>query len=191
MIHTLSVKLVSKLLSKSSDVYAEDAEIYIYGAECLINEVITDILLLLIGILTSHVLFIIIWDITFTLLRIHIGGLHAASHGACIFTSLLLGMAAIFSAPYLSKVALYNLLLLLVLLVPVAKNAPLSHANHPISSEEWEKKHRVALAIYIIEGVLGIICFWLQLWVISALLAGMDAAVFLYLIKQVQDIAKT
>lgn len=93
MIHSFSKKISTYLIR--AGLPSEKYEVYAYGAECFLNLLICDILLILYAIITHHLLEIIIWTTSFSFLRRHIGGFHANSHFSCIISSVLLGIFCI------------------------------------------------------------------------------------------------
>ena len=85
MIRNLAEKIGHSLIHGGMP--EENFEIYAYGAECFLNLFISEILLLTFGLFTHRLPEILLWDISFMLLRRQIGGYHAHSHFSCIICS--------------------------------------------------------------------------------------------------------
>lgn len=94
MIKDFSIKIVDMLIKHSGIISDEDQrDIYIYGLECLLNTGITIVILSIWGIITHSLFETLSWIAAFSLLRHHIGGLHAPTQFACILCSVLLGIS--------------------------------------------------------------------------------------------------
>lgn len=125
-------------------------ELYEYGAECLLNEIISDFLLLIFGILTNRILDIIIWLICFTAIRVNLGGYHANNHVTCTILSTLLGCFCVLISP----IFIHNVVLILLSIFSffiIMKIAPVIHKNHPVSNIRQRMIRKVAIFIACIE----------------------------------------
>ncbi len=145
----------STYLAKNGGV-PEKQKIYAYGIECLLNDLISDCLLLLCGIIMHQLMPMLIWCISFTLIRIHLGGFHTATHGRCIFIGTLLGISSVYVNsiwilfhPWLTlAISIFSLLL-------AVRYAPLIHKNHPVSDHQKQKARKKAICFIILEGNIG------------------------------------
>lgn len=156
MIKTLSQKIASYLAENGGE--KEKRQIYAYGVECFLNEFISDLLLLIIGLLTHRLPELIIWCAAFIPIRIHLGGYHAPTHFRCIAAGTVLGACSLLINPLWARVYPYipPLMLLLVLLLAFRK-APILHKNHP-ASEKRKKSARIrALILIAAEGGLAML----------------------------------
>lgn len=97
MITEWANKISDYLVNSGED--SDKRETFRYGAECLMNSLISQALLLLVGILTHHVMDLILWSVCFILLRVNLGGLHAPSHVWCILIGTAIGASSIVLSP--------------------------------------------------------------------------------------------
>lgn len=134
----------------------DDYEIYAYGAECMLNELFSDILLILTALLFHKTYEMILWMLFFTPLRIHLGGMHASSHLKCILSSILLSYLCIFTYPLVIGFPQIMGLILAISIFIVYKIAPVVHPNHPVSESRMIQMRKRALLILFIE--IAIIC---------------------------------
>lgn len=100
MISELSQKISAYFIENGAD--HDDAEVLTYGAECFLNLLISDGLLLVVGLFTHHVVPLLIWSVSFSLLRASLGGLHALSHFWCILIGTGIGASSIIVSPILA-----------------------------------------------------------------------------------------
>ncbi|MCQ4935942.1 accessory gene regulator B family protein [Anaerotignum propionicum] len=138
---------------------SDDHEIYTYGAECMLNELFSDILLILTALIFHKTFEMILWILFFTPLRIHLGGMHASSHLKCILSSILLSYLCIFLYPFVIETPVLVGIILIVSFFIVYKIAPVVHPNHPVSENRMSQMRMRALVIIIIEIILTCIAY--------------------------------
>lgn len=157
MISELSGKISAYLIENGAD---EDAEVLTYGAECFLNLLISDGLLLVIGLLTHHVGSLLIWAVSFSLLRANLGGLHALSHFWCIVIGTGIGASSMAVSPFLAIHPLFTVLCAAAGAVIAAVIAPVPHKNKRHIQARRKKIKRKAAATAAIEcAVTGIFYF--------------------------------
>lgn len=98
MISEMSRKISAYFVLNGAD--ESDADVLAYGAECFINLLISDGLLILIGLLTNHVAELLVWSVSFLLMRVNLGGLHAPSHLWCILSGTVVGATSLIISPF-------------------------------------------------------------------------------------------
>lgn len=138
---------------------SDDYEIYSYGTECMLNELFSDILLIITALVFHKTFEMILWMLFFTPLRIHLGGMHASSHLKCILSSILLSYLCIFSYPFVIEIPALMGIILVVSFFIVYKVAPVVHPNHPVSETRMLQMRMRALAIILIEIILICIAY--------------------------------
>ena len=129
---------------------SDDHEIYTYGAECMLNELFSDILLLITALIFQKAFDMVLWMLFFTPLRIHLGGMHASSHLKCILSSILLSFLCIFSYSFVIEIPALMGIILAVSFFIVYKIAPVVHPNHPVSENRMSQMRMRALVIILI-----------------------------------------
>lgn len=137
----------------------DDYEIYAYGAECMLNELFSDLLLIITALAFHKTFEMILWMLFFTPLRIHLGGMHAPSHFKCILSSVLLSYLCIFTYPLLIEFPAIMGLILAISIFIVYKIAPVVHPNHPVSENRMLQMRKRALFILFVEIIITCIAY--------------------------------
>ena len=149
MIATLSRRISRYLVANGAD--ASDEDVLTYGAECFLNEVISMVLLVLVGSLTNHVWELLIWSVSFCLLRVNLGGLHATSHGWCIATGTLIGASSLLISPFLVQYVVFAGLLTLAAAVTACLIGPVPHKNKQhVQRKRIEIKQNVIMVVMLV-----------------------------------------
>lgn len=152
--------MISEIAKKTARYFAElnvidqkRTEVYSYGFELLISELISTSVMLIIAVITKNFLQTAAYIAAFTVMRECAGGYHAKTHRNCIlaFTASYLAFIAIIS--FLPK-AHYAALLFTGLglnLIFIYLCAPVDNKNKPFSEEEKRRfRFRSRLAGVII-----------------------------------------
>ncbi len=155
MIHKISHSF-SFYLSKNGGI-PEKQQIYAYGIECILNELISDFLLLLCAIIMHQVVPMLIWCVSFTLIRIHLGGYHAVTHRRCIIYGTVIGICSV-NINFIWKLLhpLGTIIITAVTLLLSIRYAPIIHKNHPVSSQLKLEAKKKAVFFTLSEGIIGI-----------------------------------
>lgn len=132
----------------------ENKELYRYGAECFLNEIISEAFLLLFAGLSGRLIEMVIWLICFTVLRVNIGGYHSKSYIVCMILSITLGCSAILFYPILISLKIIMIVFSVLLLYVVIKIAPVLNVNHPISTNKKKKVKKLSIGVGSIEVLL-------------------------------------
>lgn len=144
MISELSKKISAYLIENGAD--HDDDEVLTYGAECFLNLLISDGLLLVIGLFTYHVVPLLIWAVSFSLLRANLGGLHALSHFWCILIGTGIGASSMAVSPVLAVHPVAAVLCTVAGAIVAVVIAPVPHKNK-MYIQAHRKKMKVNVAI--------------------------------------------
>lgn len=108
-----------KLLEKNYKKYnfEDDYEVYLYGQQVFLFNLFTNVFILCVGIALNELFMTIIWMISFSLLRINLGGYHCQSPIKCFFTTNTVYLLSIMIYKYGSQYFLYLLIIVLLLFV--------------------------------------------------------------------------
>lgn len=157
MVHKLSVRWAEYMVSNGAD--KDQAEVYAYGLECLLNELLSDILLLLTAIGMGRVRQMICWIILFNIFRIHFGGFHAKTSLGCLAGSTLIGVLCVVFYPvfYTGYTAL--LVILCINNMIVWTIAPVLHPNHPFSDNRRKDVRKRARFLSVFFSALTLIMY--------------------------------
>lgn len=138
----------------------DDAEVLSYGAECFLNMLIADGLLIIIGLLTHHVVYLLVWSVSFSVLRTNLGGLHASSHFWCILIGTAIGASSIIVSPFWAAHTAIAAVFTAGAVVTAVAIAPVPHKNkRHIQSQKTMAKVKVAAAAAVECALTGIFYF--------------------------------
>ncbi|MCQ5128591.1 accessory gene regulator B family protein [Butyricicoccus faecihominis] len=184
---SISAKITAFFIARSI-IPSTDREIYEYGFELLIADLINFSAILLIGGLAGQLWYSILYLLIFVGLRSFCGGYHAKTHLRCHICTIGAYLVFIVCNMCLSP---QNALLLLgenlLASVPVVLFAPIPHANKPLT-EAVRKKNRIrSIVLYFCLTLLAfVLCLHnrqegaaisLTLWIISLC---MIPAIYIY-----------
>lgn len=179
MIIKLATLWVNHLVK--TDIDEDDREVYLYGAECFINEAISDLMLIIGGLIIGHLPEVILWAISFTILRVNLGGYHAPTHFLCILSSTVLGLLSTCVNPLWIRFPYAAMGILGFSIIVVALIAPVLHINRPIPLPEQKKIKKRAVFIIVIE-IIFIFLFHKAKFVSASFVSGLVFAVLLGII---------
>ena len=145
MIKTISCNFSDFLVRQGANPAQRD--VFAYSMECLLNYLISDLLLYFCAALFHQLPAVFIWSVTYTLLRVQIGGYHAPTHAGCIISGTILGISSIFLNKIWPYSAALPLILLALILFDILVFAPVVHKNHPVSAKNRKKSKWKALFI--------------------------------------------
>lgn len=178
MIQNLSKNFAQYLARNGGN--EKDIPVYTYGIECFLNTLCADVLLLLCGLLTHQVITLFIWSISFTLIRIRIGGIHAPTHGLCILTGTIIGLASLHLNKLWHYVFPWTALILLALCLCFSHCcAPVIHPNHPLSKAQAEAAKRKSFFFIAAEGIIAFVLFEKKPAYAAPIFSGIFIAVFM------------
>ncbi|MDE7423657.1 MAG: accessory gene regulator B family protein [Lachnospiraceae bacterium] len=176
MIHSISTKFADYLIQHSLPI--EKREIYIYGAECFFNLLISDSILLIYAILTHQPMEFLLWLVSFSLLRTHIGGYHASTHASCIISGIVLGIFCLQFHHYLCFYFPISIILLCVSFAFICKYAPVCSSKHPLSAKQQKKEKKVSIVCFLIEILLALVLKNIYLYYCTIIICGILVACF-------------
>lgn len=156
MIETFSKCFANYLVTNGADSAKEN--IYAYGMECFLNEIISDFLLLFLGILFNRIFYIIVWCISFTIIRIFLGGFHASTHARCILIGTIIGICSFYINPIWNYPWIFILVFIYTLILAIFY-APIIHKNHPVSPKKKVKAKKKAIFFITLESCLAFLLY--------------------------------
>lgn len=155
-------------------------KVYAYGIECLANELISDFLLLFCGFLMNKTIYIVIWCMSFTAVRLFLGGYHASTHARCILTGTAAGICSLSINPIWPTLYPWGFLVITVFALAIAFfHAPIIHKNHPVSNEKRKKAKEKAIAAIILDNFTAIIVYPYHHEISSSIMTGLLTALLM------------
>ncbi len=148
---TLAKRIINRIVLWSNHEYAEeDIEVFYYGAECMLNSLSVDFVLLLWGILTHTLLPTLCWLFVFSIYRHHAGGIHASTNERCILISSLLGISNYIALQYNDFFTSNYIIILTISSLICLAFAPIESTKKKLTKKEQWKEKSIALGIILI-----------------------------------------
>lgn len=116
----------------------ENRDIYEYGLECTLNELASDVLLLVAAVFLHRVWQMLLWIAVFNIMRIHVGGYHAKTPAGCLFGSTMAGIVCVMVYPLLARPAWLMWGAMIACNIVIWMIAPVTHPNHPVSEKRLQ-----------------------------------------------------
>ena len=180
MIHRLS-ELLTQYFMKYGQA-TDTAEVYIYGIECFISEFIGN-LLLIVAILWHQISAMIIWTLSFLLIRTQLGGFHCKTHFSCLCLSTSIGIFSLL----INKFWLYHpsfcIPTYIACLFIIYHFAPIRHPNHPLSANQIQHARAKCLRNFFVLSVLSVILYLCHLPYYSSICSGIIGSCILALMS--------
>lgn len=176
MIKRLSQQISQYLVANGAE---ESEDVLAYGAECFINEVISNGLLIVIGIITNHVLEVLVWSVSFCLIRVNLGGLHASTHAMCIAIGTLIGASSLMVSPFLLQHIAFASALMLVAAVTASIIAPVPHKNKQHVQVKKEAIKRKVIITAVLECIVALVLYFVSPVIASYVMSGLIMATVL------------
>jgi Membrane protein putatively involved in post-translational modification of the autoinducing quorum-sensing peptide len=168
MISEASRKISDYLVSNGAK---GNADVLAYGAECFINLLISDGLLIIVGLFTGRVLELLVWAVSYTLLRTNLGGLHASTHFRCIAIGTVIGASSLVLSPLLISFPYFSAPCLLLATVAAVILAPVPHKNKR-HVQKQKNKIKLKVAVILLCECALVIAFWFISSTVSAYIAS-------------------
>ena len=162
MISRISSKIAFFFVSNRI-IEKDKEEIYSYGLELLISQMISILSVLLIGALIGHFVDVLVFLIVFIPLRTYAGGYHAESHIRCLIAlvanvAVVIIINTLIAAQHIFALCLALFIPSLIFLLAIA---PAEHINKPLEPYERKRNKRISVAIFCMEEILSVMCFML------------------------------
>ncbi|MDR1548419.1 MAG: accessory gene regulator B family protein [Hungatella sp.] len=142
----------------------KDCNLYIYGYELLIGQVVNLFIACFLAFVFGAYLTVIVFLLTFIPLRSYAGGHHADSYNVCTIISNIIICAVCVAAKVIPKemVFLMNITAGIVSGILIFRLAPVE--NHNKRLELIEKKHhrKYSILIWGIESIIWILAYYLE-----------------------------
>lgn len=185
MIHNISIKIVNSLSKYGS--FKKSREVYIYGTECFINEMIGNFLLFCIALPLHQGWQILIWLISFLAIRIHLGGYHAPYHWLCLTISTFAGSSSIFFNWIWILIGNYSILVLFLCDAYIFFTKAVVHKNHPMTQKKLQRERFLLLINTLIINVIIIVCLFSHNHWYPPILSGIFCSVVMSVMAKIPN----
>lgn len=170
MISQLAQRLAYFFVEKNI-IQAEEKEVYAYGYEIMISEIINWIITIIIVLFTGKIIETFVYMLAFMRLRGALGGFHANSHIGCIVISTVVYIICLYII-YQTPINIYWILIIAGLVLHmglVFAIAPVAHTNKPFVNEaECLKFRKKSHRLSIIYGTICIIFLLSPLYMLKS-----------------------
>ncbi len=181
MIHRLS-ELLTQYFMKYGQA-TDTAEVYIYGIECFISEFIGNLLLLIVAILWHQISAMIIWTLSFLLIRTQLGGFHCKTHFSCLCLSTSIGIFSLLINRFWLYHPSFCTPTYIACLFIIYHFAPIKHPNHPLSANQIQHARAKCLRNFFVLSVLSVILYLCHLPYYSSICSGIIGSCILALMS--------
>lgn len=183
MLGAISDRIVQQLL-KRNNIVLEEYEIYLFGVQQMISNILNVLSALLIGLITGEILPCVIFLICFTAIRQYAGGYHASTRIRCYLLSMSAIAAVLliihnFVISYWLLVGLMLAASLVILLL-----SPVDTENKRLDSIEQNYYRRKAIVIWGLEIAAAATCIWLNYE------CGAESIVFALVVLSIAQVAE-
>lgn len=169
MIKIFSEKIVNLLMIEAE--IKTNKEVYVYGLECFISELIGDLFLFIIAALLGKLDEMLVWIISFLAIRTQLGGYHCNNHFHCLLFSTLLGISGVFLNIVWLRFPISAFLLTSLCFFFIVKYAPIIHKNHPLSKSQKNHSKKHGIINFCIVSLFAIMLAIFQLSIYTSLLS--------------------
>lgn len=162
MVNTLVEKLADTL-ERNNVIQSEEREIYEYGIEVLINNVVLMGIIFVIGLFLRKIEYTLLFMCFFPLIRKYTGGYHAPKRWQCFVLTNLIHLGII-GLEYLSNTTMNEQVITMMLLFSLCIIFivdPIENANNPKTPEEIAKNKKIGQWIIGILAVISFLGFYL------------------------------
>lgn len=183
MLGAISDRIVQQLL-KRDNIVQEEYEIYLFGVQQMISNILNVLSALVIGLVTGEILPCMIFLICFTAIRQYAGGYHASTRPRCYFLSMSVIAAVLliihnFVISYWLLAGLMLAASLVILLL-----SPVDTENKRLDSIEQNYYRKKAIVIWGLESVAAAICIWMEYE------CGAESIVFALVVLSIAQVAE-
>ncbi len=146
---------VAFLLVRKRIVDNEKREMYAYGMEVILLNIINLVIPFIISLIMGGLIHFIVFILVFIPLRISTGGYHAKESGTCIIISTILYIVSI-PLSYLSSMSYKNavpLILFVFSILVVFIFAPVENMNNTLSHKSKKRNRLISLVLVSVDSI--------------------------------------
>ena len=131
----------------------EKKAVFVYGLECGLNELTSDVMLLILALFIGRAWEMAVWIVVFNMFRLNVGGYHAKTSERCILMSTVLGILCVCLYPYIlgSKAVIIGISVVCMVLIFCI--APVINKNKRSVTEERCRKSKILARVFSVVAV--------------------------------------
>lgn len=177
MIRIVSEKIVDLLMLHAG--VKTDRDVYIYGLECFISELIGNLCLFIFAAFLGKLDEMLVWTISFLAIRTQLGGYHCSNHFRCLLFSTLLGISGMFLNTLWFRFPMLAFMIIFFCFLFIRKYAPIIHKNHPLSKSQRRHSKKYGIINFCAISFIAIILAVFKVSLYSSLCSGIILATLL------------
>lgn len=163
MTNRVAVK-ITDFLCKNNTIRGEDKDIYIYGFEIFISNLVNLLIVVILGLLAHQFYHAALFYIVFMITRTYSGGYHASTYLKCniAFGSVFIATIVIsrLLMPYISLV--YLIVFLAIYIGCILEYAPIENVNKILSEEDKKKHRKTSIQLSIFWTILVLVLYFIS-----------------------------
>lgn len=142
-------KIVARMMTTNL-ISKNDAEEYIYGVQILLEKIISYATILLLALILNRLLEIILFVVSFSLIRKYSGGIHCKRFETCLIASAAVSISGVFIFPLVeNRILLYQggviMSIIIVIVVGAINNPNMDWSNYEYRKAKWLSRLTVIL----------------------------------------------
>lgn len=159
------------LLIERGVISVQDRELYTYGAEVFLLNLLNIVIAIGITILSGAWIHFLVFMLIFVPLRMCIGGYHAKSSQMCLIMSTLLYGASVALVKWLPGMmqSRYFIAAFLFSTVSILILAPVEHKNNPLGKKAKKTNRLLSIIFAILDSIIFAVCCYLNLVAASSI----------------------
>ena len=177
MIRKFSEEIIDLLMLHAG--VKNDRDVYIYGLECFISELIGNLCLFIFAAFLGKLDEMLIWIISFLAIRTQLGGYHCSSHFRCLLFSTLLGIVGMFLNTVWFHFPIITFTIIFFCFLFIRKYAPIVHKNHPLSESQKRHSKKYGIINFCAISFITIVLAAFKISIYSSLCSGIILATLL------------
>lgn len=165
MIQVIVKKLVDYQINIGT-LSEDEREIYLYGYQMLMEFCINIITSIIIAVIFNAYIIVIVFTLSYLLLRGYIGGYHAKTSVGCFSMSACVLIIAVVAVKGIigTEISKFILLVEIMLYPIISRKVPIPSENKPITENERNHFNKRAKQIYCIEIIMEFGLWWSGKW---------------------------
>lgn len=185
---------VTEYFTKKSFISADQKNIYAYGFEVLISNVIFFSMVTVLGLCTNSLMHIFTFILFLYPIRTFTGGYHASNHRNCLLLSVICcGIVPILITVIHNQIVCFVFILCstVATLSTVVTFAPIEHKNNPKTEEQMQRMKEKSYLFVALETLIIFVALWVlpqqYEYILAASYGGFIAAATLFIGKITQE----
>lgn len=151
---------------------AEKKAVFVYGLECVLNELTSDVILLILALFLGRVWEMAVWIVVFNLFRLNVGGYHAKTSELCILQSTVLGILCVCLYPLIHGNQLVIVGISVLCMGLIFLIAPVVNKNkRSVTEERCRQSKRLARIFSVIAVCLCVLLTFLGWTEVAAMIS--------------------